>query len=544
MSYDVNRLQSLLLNTGLQNKDTPLYQLLFLLIKSLGSISTGTTEVTQNITQNVTNLSQNNQFLELNELLEEGQFIPGPAGNPGSTGSNGIDGNPGVNILVSDGLDAEMLPIIPGPVGPAGANGSNGTPGTNGITVVFEELADPELIVIPGTRGIDGVSGTNGLPGPVIYGVDGDPGEDAQIIQITNNLNAPQTGSLSPGSGLVLLEERIASGSASLDFTSFSGSYDDYLFEIINLIPATNNVDLNFRVSTDGGATFSIAGYEYVWINQSTSGAGIGSGQSTAATGVLLFPGVDNTQSYGVTGSLRFPGPGDGATKKGITFQVSAPFQVVARRYMTVGSGFWGTVTAVNAVRFLFSSGNIQSGTVRMYGYAKPGTTGLIGTSTPTLQLENNEYTDIIPSPLGLTPNAPLFERGRGTPVGQWTKVPFNAANFTGGAGMVVTVAAGDQITYQYLLIGKTMILVAYIDTITIAAPLNPSIFIAIPDGYVAAEKIQSISLGFDNGVGVATFNRVVNAGTTIEIGKSDLTNWSASVDNTYIRVSIIFEIN
>jgi hypothetical protein len=75
--------------------------------------------------------------------------------------------------------------------------------------------------------------------------------------------------------GLVLLESETASASASLDFTAFSSAYDVYLFQFINILPATDAANFLFRVSTDGGSSFSATGYEYVDIVNSTSAAGI-----------------------------------------------------------------------------------------------------------------------------------------------------------------------------------------------------------------------------------------------------------------------------
>jgi hypothetical protein len=173
-------------------------------------------------------------------------------------------------------------------------------------------------------------------------------------------------------SGLVLVEQHTASSSASLDFTScFSSTYDDYRIELVNLVLATNNVDLDFRVSTDGGSTFSTTGYEYIFENNSTSNAGWTATASTSTSSILLAPGIDNTQSYGVSGEISFRGPLSASLKKSLDFRLTFVLQAVARRYMQIGAGFWGTTTAVNAFRLLASSGNITSGTVRCYGIAK-----------------------------------------------------------------------------------------------------------------------------------------------------------------------------
>lgn len=188
------------------------------------------------------------------------------------------------------------------------------------------------------------------------------------------------------GGGLTLLESHTASASATLDFATrnatgqsgatFQSDYDDYLIEIVDIVPGTSETEFNLRFSTDGGSTFSTSTYEYVGIANSSGNVGISSSglvSSGGTTEIKLFTLVDATQSYGVNGSVRFRNPLSASLNKSVEFQISAPLKsgATVRRYMSNGSGFWATTTAVNAIRFLFSSGNIASGTIRVYGLAK-----------------------------------------------------------------------------------------------------------------------------------------------------------------------------
>jgi hypothetical protein len=137
-----------------------------------------------------------------------------------------------------------------------------------------------------------------------------------------------------------------------------------------------------------------------------------------------------------------------------------------------------------------------------------------------------------------------LFERSRSTAMGEWTSVAYSAGNFTTPGGVMTwTVDSGDQITYAYALVGKTMFLAVYLDTTSITCTCSPTVSIAIPGGFTAAKKIQSAALMFDNGVARAAYNRVAAAGTTVEVGIDGSTNFTASTNNTYIRVFIMFEV-
>lgn len=129
---------------------------------------------------------------------------------------------------------------------------------------------------------------------------------------------------------------------------------------------------------------------------------------------------------------------------------------------------------------------------------------------------------------------------------GAFISVAYSAGNFTTGSGSW-TVDSGDQITYAYKIQGSEIKMRVYLDTTSIgdspgSAPLQ--LFVAIPGGYTAAKKTQSMSLGFDNGVATATYNRCGAGDTTIEVARSDVAPWTVSTNLTYIRVYFDIEVN
>lgn len=141
MAMDPARLYTQLLNTGLQNKDNPLYQLIYQLIGALVKLNSdskafsssgGSTSINETILQGL-----------FGEPGIDGQssFIPGPQGNRGN------DGNTIIGLDGADGLDAL---IIPGPMGPLGPVGIMGPSGIDGI--------DGDTIIIPGPMGPAGQS--------------------------------------------------------------------------------------------------------------------------------------------------------------------------------------------------------------------------------------------------------------------------------------------------------------------------------------------------------------------------------------------------
>ncbi len=176
---------------------------------------------------------------------------------------------------------------------------------------------------------------------------------------------------------MVLLEEHTASGSADITFTtSISVTYDEYRFELINIVPANNNVNLLMRVSTDGGATYD-SGANYAWDGASwRAGAAFSQGGASGATSMSLTTanglGVSNSAVGGVVmRALTLFNPLSTAVHKQFVGDGELLFQDGTTRVMISFGGEYSLTTAINAVQFLFSAGNIASGTIRCYGLAK-----------------------------------------------------------------------------------------------------------------------------------------------------------------------------
>lgn len=160
--------------------------------------------------------------------------------------------------------------------------------------------------------------------------------------------------------GLHYLDVKTASSSSSLDFTSsIDGTYGAYLFWIQNLVPATDATDLYFRVSTDGGSTYVASANAYYY---------------NAAIGATYFPlasPVSNTANRGgVSGYVIIYNPSSSSIKKQIHGNnVVYASSAGANTYATDNTrGVYDAITAVNAVRFIQSSGNLASGKIIMYG--------------------------------------------------------------------------------------------------------------------------------------------------------------------------------
>jgi hypothetical protein len=173
---------------------------------------------------------------------------------------------------------------------------------------------------------------------------------------------------------LILLEEQVASSSASLNFTNwYNAAYEEYVIELINILPATDLVALWMRMSTDGGATYD-SGANYAWSAGVTRAGSMGpTGAESGATKIQV--GYDTNASNiaahgGFTGTLRLYDPASTAHYKRVLGQ-TVNFNSFPAHLQSMVHGVYLSTTAVDAFQFLISSGNIVSGTIRVYGIAK-----------------------------------------------------------------------------------------------------------------------------------------------------------------------------
>ncbi|MBI3447228.1 MAG: hypothetical protein HY055_18130 [Magnetospirillum sp.] len=178
----------------------------------------------------------------------------------------------------------------------------------------------------------------------------------------------------SPSAGaLVPLQTQIIANVASVDFTTFNNAdYNSYLFALEDVLPATNDVMLYMRLSSNGGASYYSAGYSWDAIKNSTEGGSTNDSQIVLAydRGASL-QAIGNAAGRGISGTVWLHGAGDTAYVKSLANLIWSGADASGMAGFGTGSGFLATATAINAVRFFLESGNFSSGTISMYGLKK-----------------------------------------------------------------------------------------------------------------------------------------------------------------------------
>jgi hypothetical protein len=175
-------------------------------------------------------------------------------------------------------------------------------------------------------------------------------------------------------SGLTLVEQHTASGVSELDFTTgITGTYDDYMLELVGLTVSANGALLRFQYSTNGGVSYD-TGSNYVWsqtniqIGSTTAGTNAGNPD----TGIVLFPGgILNTGAPGLSGSGRLYAPGTATSLKLVDLTGIGVFTGNSSYFGFQQHALWTNATnAANAFRAIVDSGTF-SGIIRLYGLAK-----------------------------------------------------------------------------------------------------------------------------------------------------------------------------
>ena len=188
-----------------------------------------------------------------------------------------------------------------------------------------------------------------------------------------NNVTALNAG-IATGN-MVLLSSQTASASASIEFTTgIDSTYKEYQFWFINIHPATDGASFRFNLSSDGGSNYNVtktttafrayqneAGTDTALEYHSSEDLA----QSTAVQIIGRSLGNDNDQNLGGTLTLFNPSSTTYVKHFILTTNVTENSDYFNNYYI---AGYANTTSVVDAIQFNFSSGNIDDGTILMYG--------------------------------------------------------------------------------------------------------------------------------------------------------------------------------
>tara|TARA_A100001391_G_scaffold36220_1_gene19771 strand:- start:55 stop:684 length:630 start_codon:yes stop_codon:yes gene_type:complete len=201
------------------------------------------------------------------------------------------------------------------------------------------------------------------------------------LVKHNNNSISAITsaGQLAQGK-MTLIKEQTASSSASISFVHgssdvvFDSTYPIYLFKFINIHPATDNVQFMHNGSIDAGSNYNVTKTNTMFEGEHSEGGGSGtlnyitSHDIAQGTGNAKFTyncGNDNDQS--LSGQFFIFSPSSTTFVKHFLSVVSNSHNSDYEKN-TYTSGYYNTTSDVDAIQFSYSSGNIDSGTIKLYG--------------------------------------------------------------------------------------------------------------------------------------------------------------------------------
>jgi hypothetical protein len=174
-----------------------------------------------------------------------------------------------------------------------------------------------------------------------------------------------------------LISTHTASASSSLDITSgIDSTYDVYEFHFVNMHPATNGVDFFFQVNAAGASGFNetmtttvfrAAHDEADSATTLTYQTSDDQAQGTGYQSIGNYGGNDNDQA--VSGVLTLYAPSSTTYVKHFTARATDHMAHDQAGDFFV-AGYINTTSAIDEISFKMEAGNIDAGTIKMYGIA------------------------------------------------------------------------------------------------------------------------------------------------------------------------------
>ena len=202
---------------------------------------------------------------------------------------------------------------------------------------------------------------------------------------ISNGTTLLDAGSLDSGvatGSMTLIKTLTASSSSTLSFVDgassvvFDGTYKEYIFKYIDMHPSGDNVNFTFNLSADGGSNYNVTKTTTFWeayhkedgTDQFVAFAdGRDLHQSTNFQ-QLNGAGVQDENDGCISGTLTVFDPANTTFVK--HFYSVSECNAHPNHYAWNGfmAGYGNTTSACDAIQFKMSSGNIDAGTIKMYG--------------------------------------------------------------------------------------------------------------------------------------------------------------------------------
>ena len=197
-----------------------------------------------------------------------------------------------------------------------------------------------------------------------------------------NSISAITTAGQLASGKLVLIKEQTASSSSSISFVDGSGgvvldnTYPIYIFKFINMHPATDAAQFSFQGSTNTGGAYGVT------ITSSHFSAYHNEAGDTTNLGYDGTGNRDLTQSTNFQVLASATGNQNDESFSGTLHLFGLSSTIFVKHFIARGNhynqsdysinnhmaGYFNTTSAIDAIQFKMDSGNIDAGTIKLYG--------------------------------------------------------------------------------------------------------------------------------------------------------------------------------
>ena len=200
---------------------------------------------------------------------------------------------------------------------------------------------------------------------------------------ISNGTTIFDAGALDSGiakGAMTFIKKLTASSSGTLSFVDgassvvLDGTYKEYLFTFKDIHPATDDANFLFNMSIDSGSNYNVtktSTFFRAYHQEDDSQSALAyytSGDLAQSTGTqLLSYGCGNDNDQCTTGFLHLFNPSSTTFVKHFIGRTNT-YESTNNSLKGFIGGYGNTTSAIDAIQFSMSSGNIDAGDICLYG--------------------------------------------------------------------------------------------------------------------------------------------------------------------------------
>ena len=203
------------------------------------------------------------------------------------------------------------------------------------------------------------------------------------IVKLNNRAirSATAVGTTTQLGNMVFIKKLTASSSATLSFVDGASSvvldntYKEYIFVFNNIHPETNTTKLQINASADSGSNYNVTKtttYFQAYHTESDSATALSyyaNRDLAQSTSAQQLKDIGNTSDDSAAGTLHLFNPSSTTFVKHFISTFTGPTgESTQNLHNSFVGGYFNTTSSIDAVQFSMSSGNIDAGTIKLYG--------------------------------------------------------------------------------------------------------------------------------------------------------------------------------